>query len=162
MKHVREFTRLIPKLTKANGIVFDLRGYAGFEFNRVIAHLIDQPVNSAQWHMPLVHHPDQRAIKYQRSNWQVKPRSPRFTKNIAFVTDGRAISAAETLLGIVEHYKLAEIVGQPTAGTNGDINPFTVPGGYTIVWTGFACPQTRRIATPRCWYTTDHPGVAHD
>ena len=39
-------------------------------------------------------------------------------------------------MGIVEHYKLAEIVGQPTAGTNGNVNPFTIPGGFTIVWTG--------------------------
>ena len=136
MNHLREFKRLIPKLAKAKGIVFDLRGYAGFEFSRVIAHLIDQPVKSPQWHLPHVHQPDQRDMKFVSSNWQVKPRSPRFTTNIAFVTDGRAISAAETLLGIVEHYKLAEIVGQPTAGTNGDINPFTIPGGYTIVWTG--------------------------
>jgi len=39
-------------------------------------------------------------------------------------------------MGIVEHYKLGEIVGEPTAGTNGNINPFTVPGGYSIVFTG--------------------------
>ena len=39
-------------------------------------------------------------------------------------------------MGIVEHYKLGEIVGGPTAGTNGNINPFKLPGGYTITWTG--------------------------
>ena len=48
----------------------------------------------------------------------------------------RAISQAETYLGIVEHYKLAAIVGSPTAGTNGNINPFTLPGGYLVWWTG--------------------------
>jgi C-terminal processing protease CtpA/Prc len=52
------------------------------------------------------------------------------------MTDGRAISYAESCLGIVEHYKLGEIVGGATAGTNGDVNPFTLPGGYTIMWTG--------------------------
>jgi hypothetical protein len=30
-------------------------------------------------------------------------------------------------MGIIEAYKLAEIVGEPTAGTNGDINPFALP-----------------------------------
>lgn len=55
---------------------------------------------------------------------------------MAFLTDGRAISYAETYLGIVEHYRLAEIVGGPTAGTNGNINPFQLPGGYGVVWTG--------------------------
>jgi C-terminal processing protease CtpA/Prc len=36
----------------------------------------------------------------------------------------------------VEHYQLGEIVGGPTAGTNGNINPFKLPGGYTVMWTG--------------------------
>jgi len=32
--------------------------------------------------------------------------------------------------------KLAEIVGSPTAGANGNVSPFSVPGGITISWTG--------------------------
>jgi C-terminal processing protease CtpA/Prc len=39
-------------------------------------------------------------------------------------------------MSIIEHYQLAEIVGEPTAGTNGDYNQFSVPGKYTIYWTG--------------------------
>jgi C-terminal processing protease CtpA/Prc len=39
-------------------------------------------------------------------------------------------------MGIIEHYKLAAIVGSPTAGTNGNINPFMLPGGYFVSWTG--------------------------
>lgn len=132
----QEFNRLLPKLAKANGIVFDVRGYAGFGFRAVISYLIDEPVTSAQWHLPLIHKPDRRDMKFQFSNWQVKPKSPRLTQNVAFITDKRAISASETLLGMVEHYKLGEIVGETTAGTNGDVNPFTIPCGFRINWTG--------------------------
>ena len=39
-------------------------------------------------------------------------------------------------MGIVEHYGLGEIVGQPTAGANGNVNPFTLPGAYRLAWTG--------------------------
>jgi C-terminal processing protease CtpA/Prc len=39
-------------------------------------------------------------------------------------------------MGIVEAYKLGEIVGGPTAGTNGNVNPFSLPGGYSMSWTG--------------------------
>jgi C-terminal processing protease CtpA/Prc len=39
-----------------------------------------------------------------------------------FLTGGTAVSAAETVMGIVENYKLAEIVGSHTAGINGNIN----------------------------------------
>jgi C-terminal processing protease CtpA/Prc len=66
----------------------------------------------------------------------VWPRKPKWTAKVAFITDGRAISAAETYLGIIENYKLAAIVGRPTAGTNGNVNPFTLPGGYVVSWTG--------------------------
>jgi len=47
--------------------------------------------------------------------------------------NGSAISYAESTLGIVEHYKLAEIVGSATAGMNGNVNPIRLPGGYTSV-----------------------------
>jgi C-terminal processing protease CtpA/Prc len=40
------------------------------------------------------------------------------------------------MMGIVEAYRLGEIVGQPTAGTNGNVNSFELPGGYSIGWTG--------------------------
>jgi C-terminal processing protease CtpA/Prc len=38
-------------------------------------------------------------------------------------------------MGIIEHYRLAEIVGQPTGGTNGAADYFSIPGGYTLRWT---------------------------
>jgi C-terminal processing protease CtpA/Prc len=39
-------------------------------------------------------------------------------------------------MGIIEHYKLATIIGQPTAGTNGNINNISLPGGYNVIFTG--------------------------
>jgi C-terminal processing protease CtpA/Prc len=39
-------------------------------------------------------------------------------------------------MGIVEAYRLGEIVGARTAGTNGNVNPFTLPTGHRIAWTG--------------------------
>ncbi|MCY4095456.1 MAG: hypothetical protein OXG05_10085 [Gammaproteobacteria bacterium] len=38
---MRDFTRLLPKLADARGIVFDVRGYAGFEYRAVVSYLID-------------------------------------------------------------------------------------------------------------------------
>jgi C-terminal processing protease CtpA/Prc len=58
------------------------------------------------------------------------------TAKKVFLTNGRAISYSETIMAIVEGYRLGEIVGGPTAGTNGNTNPFTVPGGFQINWTG--------------------------
>ncbi len=132
----KEFDEAAPRLAEARGIVFDLRGYPGSITPQTIGHLIDQPVTCAQWHIPVTFAPDRREVAFTFSNWPVQPEKPRFKAKVAFLTDGRAISYAETYLGIIEHYKLADIVGAPTAGTNGNVNPFTLPGGYQVSWTG--------------------------
>ncbi len=39
-------------------------------------------------------------------------------------------------MSFIEHYKLGEIVGQPTAGTNGNVNVINLPGNFRVTWTG--------------------------
>ena len=80
--------------------------------------------------------PDREGMTIRFANWRINAKEPRLTDRVAFLTDGRAISAAETYLGSSEHYELAQIVGGATAGTNGNVNPIRLPGGYTISWTG--------------------------
>jgi len=46
------------------------------------------------------------------------------------------LSAAESLIGVVEGERLGALVGGPTAGTNGGMDPFDVAGGHTLRWTG--------------------------
>src|SRR5262249_17745715 len=130
-----DFAKAVPKLKEAKGIIFDLRGYPLIS-TTPIAHLIDKAVTSARWNIPVVTAPDRKGMTFDFSNCSVQPSKPRFKAKVAFVTDGRAISYAETYLGIIEHYKLAAIVGAPTAGTNGNVNPFSLPGGYRMSWTG--------------------------
>jgi C-terminal processing protease CtpA/Prc len=50
--------------------------------------------------------------------------------------DGRDQSGAETFLQIVAHYRLGELVGQATAGTDGTKLTVTLPGGYQVSFTG--------------------------
>jgi len=132
-----DFAAVLPKLEHAQGVVFDLRGYPRVS-PAIISHLIDKPVESARWLVPIITEPDRKApITYDESGrWTVPPIAPRLKAKIAFITDGRAISYAETYLGIIEAYKLAAIVGEPTAGTNGNVNPLVLLGGYTMAWTG--------------------------
>lgn len=131
-----DFNGAVAKLAEARGVIFDLRGYPSKLSTVVLQHLTDKTITSARWNVPIVTRPDRRGMEFQFSNWDVKPKAPRLKGKVAFLTDGRALSYAETYMGIVEHYKLAEIVGGPTAGTNGNINPFDLPGGYSLVWTG--------------------------
>ena len=131
-----DFNAAVAKLAEAKGVIFDLRGYPGKLSPVVLQHLTDTPITSARWNVPIVTRPDREGMEFQFSNWTLEPREPRIRGKVAFLTDGRAISYAETYMGMVEHYKLAEIVGGPTAGTNGNINPFELPGRYAFNWTG--------------------------
>jgi C-terminal processing protease CtpA/Prc len=124
------------KLAAANGVVFDMRGYPSGPAFSILSHLTDKTITCARWNIPNQTRPDRTAMKFDFSNWPVPPMTPRLTNKVVFLTGGGAISAAETFMGIVENYKLAPIVGEATAGTNGNVNPLTLPGGYSISWTG--------------------------
>jgi C-terminal processing protease CtpA/Prc len=130
-----DFKAALPQLAEAKAVIFDFRGYPKmFEF---LDHLSDQTMQCAVWQVPIITRPDRLdAPEYYTSRWDVTPMAPRLKGHLIFLIDGRAISAAETAMGIVEAYRLADIVGEPTAGTNGNVNPFTVPGGYVLSWTG--------------------------
>jgi C-terminal processing protease CtpA/Prc len=127
----------LPRITEATGLIFDMRGYPARLMPVFLQHLSDKPMTSAQGHFPVVTVPDRREMKFERrGGWDLKPLEPYLGMKKAFLTDGRAISYGESCMGIVEHYKLAEIVGGPTAGTNGNTEPFNLPGGYRVRFTG--------------------------
>jgi C-terminal processing protease CtpA/Prc len=128
----------LPSLERASGLVFDLRGYPdGLDPFAFFSHLIREPGQSAQWHIPIVTRPDDPGQRFDaRPRWELRPAAPYLAAPRVFITDGRAISFAESMMGIVEAYRLGQIVGQPTAGTNGNVNPFELPGGYSVGWTG--------------------------
>jgi hypothetical protein len=57
--------------------------------------------------VPVVRRPDREGLEWDtRGRWSLQPLQPRLTRNAVFLTDGRAISHAESWMGIVEAYKL--------------------------------------------------------
>jgi C-terminal processing protease CtpA/Prc len=132
-----EIEKALPELRKSKAIICDLRGYPNAN-HKLIQYLMTEKDTSSQWmQVPQIIYPDQEKIAgFEKHGWQFKPEKPHLNAKIIFIIDGRAISYAESFMGFIEHYKLATIVGQPTAGTNGNINPFNLPGGYYISWTG--------------------------
>jgi C-terminal processing protease CtpA/Prc len=134
----KDFNESLPKLAQANGIIFDFRGYPlrlGPE--NFLSRLTETTMKSASWLVPLVTEPDRRNMKFDGNReWEVKPAAPYLKAKKVFITDGRSISRTETMLGIIENYKLGEIVGETTAGTNGNINSFKLPGDYEVLFTG--------------------------
>jgi C-terminal processing protease CtpA/Prc len=128
---------LMPALANCKSLIFDLRGYPSVN-QELIKHLMTKNDTSDAWmRIPRIIYPDHDSVyEYDKEGWAMKPVEPHLNAKIFFLTDGSAISYAESFMSFIEHYKLATIIGQPTAGTNGNINPFALPGGYNISWTG--------------------------
>lgn len=121
-------------LTTATGVVFDCRGYPkGNVTKYILSHLTNDTLFPSLWTIPVKAYPNQNYPKNDTVNatyWITPPIKPKFTNNIVFIVDGSNISASESILTIVENYKLGKIVGEQTAGTNGNINSFVVYGLY--------------------------------
>ena len=126
----------LDALAKAEGVIFDLRGYPKSN-HEVLRHLMREP-EAAQWMaIPKITRPDHDfRAGHQRFGWNLQPAEPHIGGRVAFLTDGRAISYAETVMAYVEAQKLGAIMGASTAGTNGGIRSFQLPGGFGVVFTG--------------------------
>lgn len=131
-----EITALMPQLTAAKGIICDLRGYPNSN-HELICHLLKENDTANDWMwVPLVSYPDYQKVEYRKSGWRLPQAEPHINAPVYFLIDGRAISYAESYMGFIERYHLATIIGQPTAGTNGNVHFFSLPSGYQITWTG--------------------------
>ncbi len=129
---------LLPKMEGYQSLIFDLRGYPKGNHD-IISHLLKTKDTTMGWmQVTQVVYPDQEdLVGWEAYEWSMSTAKPYLgDKQIIFITDGRAISYAESFMGYIEGYHLGTIVGQPTAGTNGNVNPFELPGGYRMSWTG--------------------------
>ncbi|MBC9795430.1 S41 family peptidase [Sinomicrobium weinanense] len=145
MNDIKTFNNLIPKFIKAKNLIFDLRGYPYPDLTwDVISYLIKEKDTASSWmRLPKYIYPDQDNVAgYIKAGRRLEPKKPYLgQKNIVFLTNGKAISYSESLLGYVKSYKLGTIIGQPTAGANGNFNVSSLLGGLKFVWTGLYLVQ---------------------
>ncbi|WP_409270192.1 S41 family peptidase [Neobacillus sp. SCS-31] len=124
------------KLLNAKGIIVEMRGYPT-NFHPFLQRLTERKLQSAGFNEIQMLSPDHAASNPLKNwGWTLEPIKPSIKGKVVFVTDANAISYAETIMGIVEHYKLGEIVGESTAGTNGNVVEMILPGGIGFYWTG--------------------------
>lgn len=131
---------LMPQLEKAKSIIWDLRGYPNMGNYKILANLVNEnDTTKTYMQIPQIIYPDRKFSGYKTFPLM-------FSKKIAkpylgdkqniFLTDGSAISAAESIMIYVKGYGLATIIGQPTAGADGMRNDVALPGGIKMGFTG--------------------------
>jgi C-terminal processing protease CtpA/Prc len=131
-----EFSAALAEARKADGVVFDLRGYpqVGMAWLRQLA---TKPLVWDRYSNVINRLPDRRATVLETFKPPIEQPLPGWPKaKVAFLTDGRAVSYAETFLAQVDNTKVGPIVGEPTAGSNGGVALYTLPDGTRISWTG--------------------------
>lgn len=130
----------ISEINNNKGIIFDLRGYAQPYALSIIANIIDTTVSLGNLKQPVTYYPDHLRESYiSAEKWHIAPsnsnKSDEYAKlyqyqppvNIklkgpyVFLMDASSISFTETLLDIVKAYKLGPIIGENSAGCNGDL-----------------------------------------
>lgn len=136
----------LAELAAANAVIFDVRGYPTDAGIAVLQHLITRRERDRWMHVPRFVGPWGELAGWQEHGWDLRPVEPRIAGRVAFLTDGRAISYAESVLGYVADLKLGEIFGGPTAGANGNVNTLLLPTGMTVRFTGMRV--TRHDGSP--------------
>jgi C-terminal processing protease CtpA/Prc len=129
---------MLATLSKARGVVFDLRGYPTDAGAAVLPYLMrEAEAPTDRWmHIARMTRPFGEVATWMSSSWNVQPVTPHIAGQRVFLTNGGAISYAESVMGYVRDHKLGTIIGSTTAGANGNITNFTVPGGFSIIFTG--------------------------
>jgi C-terminal processing protease CtpA/Prc len=134
---VRDLDDTLGQLSKARALIVDLRGYptegTGMQLLR---HLLTEPEHAQWMHLPRYEAPFDRPEGYNDIGWNLVPVAPRITGKVVVLTNGSAISQAESILSYFAELHLATIVGTSSAGTNGDMQYFFTPSGYGIIFTG--------------------------
>jgi hypothetical protein len=131
-----DVTSRLDALAGARGVVFDVRGYPTDAGAGILPHLLDAPETDRWMHVAKIVGPFGEAAGWFDFGWDVKPAAPHIAGRVVFLTDGRAISYAESVMGYVADRHLATIVGRPTAGTNGNVASFVTPSGLRVSFTG--------------------------
>jgi C-terminal processing protease CtpA/Prc len=131
-----DITTRLDALAAARGVVFDVRGYPTDAGGGILPYLLDAPETDRWMHVAKIVGPFGKAAGWFDFGWDIKPATTRIAGRVVFLTDGRAISYAESVMGYVGDRHLATIVGRPTAGTNGNVASFVTPSGFRVSFTG--------------------------
>jgi len=108
-------------------LCFDLRGLPSYRFESILAHLIASDSAAPATEVPINCFPFQQKVSWRVSTETLKAKRPHITLPTTFLCNAATVSWGETILMMVRQYGLGKIVGQPTAGTTGDMTQFKLP-----------------------------------
>ncbi|MEW6363648.1 MAG: S41 family peptidase [Acidobacteriota bacterium] len=144
-----DLTRLMPadvesmfeKVKETRGMILDMRGYPKGTAWSIVRHINVRGAKiGAQFRRRAVSALSEEETDSGYYFSQPLPASeqelPLYTQPIVMLIDDRAISQAEHTGLFFEAAAGVKLVGTATAGANGDVTAFTLPGGIFVTMTG--------------------------
>lgn len=123
----------------ARGLVLDMRGYPGPASNEVEARVMPSPFAHPQWWIPELFGPDDRHLFILDAGGKVPNlEDPSYGGPIVLLVGPATVSWAEDIaLNLVEAHRVT-VVGQTSAGDDGNVTCLELPGGFGFWFTGMA------------------------
>jgi C-terminal processing protease CtpA/Prc len=147
-----DLERLLPEkvetmfreLAHARAIIFDLRGYPRGTGWLIAPRLTARSnVVAARLRRPLVLYPEGRsgdvhsvAAWWDFDQYLPDPVAPTYPGKTVALIDERTLSQAEHAALFLRAANGTLLVGSPSAGANGDVTRFTLPGGVVVSFSG--------------------------
>jgi C-terminal processing protease CtpA/Prc len=132
---------IVSILKKAKGFIFDLRGYPHDDFD--VESLFDILTKNAKIpgggkeivaapSSPNIHSNVDTRITTTYQEWSSNKTGWIYPGQVIVLTNESAQSAAEHFAATIKARSNATIIGSPTAGANGGVASFNIPGGITL------------------------------
>ncbi|WP_456278388.1 ABC transporter permease subunit [Bacillus sp. AK128] len=145
---MKDLEPFMNELLQAKGVMFDLRGTPDPSTKVILSHLVKDQVIGAQYKIPHIIYPDlENLAGYDQlftQNWTFEPKEPSFKGKVVFLAYSGTHGLAESYLSVVEENNLAEIVGDMTAGSSGDIYKAKLPGNLVFTWTSMKVEKSNK------------------
>ncbi|MDD4278059.1 MAG: S41 family peptidase [Candidatus Cloacimonetes bacterium] len=133
-----ELAALLPELTQAQALIFDLRDYPK-RFTGLISNLLSEPDTLKNYFVKRSIYPDCNFLPDKDDsvdNWNLQPEEPHLNAKTVFLCSSYSVSYCESFLSEIKYNHLATIIGQPTAGSTGNVVITNLPDSLETWWTG--------------------------
>lgn len=131
----QELPEVIDKMAASNKIIVDLRGFAKNN-HALLGHFLSQTDTAMHWLLrPSPNLPGQEK-NYQPAGWNIAPAEPHIRGKVVVLISPESIGYTEGIIAMFQHYELATLVGETTAGTQGVHINQPLSGGYLFSFTG--------------------------
>ena len=137
-----ELQERMPELLQAKGLILDLRLYPGIQLG-LLTQLLTQRDSLYNCLIKRYIRPGEELPRLGEGvpTWGLEPAEPHIGARVVALSSRNSQSYCEMYLAVLKHNHLATLVGQPTAGANGNVIYSELPGDLEVIWTGLLVRQ---------------------